>query len=440
MCGIVAVLAPDGRIDPEALEGGTRSLRHRGPDGMTTWISPEGLVGLGHTRLAIVDIRGGAQPIVSEDGLKRIVVNGEFYDFERARLALQSKGHSFQTRSDSEIALHLYEDLGVDCVRRLRGQFALIVWDESERTLFAARDPFGIKPLFYAKHDGALYLASEAKALFAAGVPAAWDLDAVYRVLHACPDPATSLFAGVRQVPPGGRLVVRRGHMTIERYWDVPAPGDSGPKADGAELADRIGELLGDAVDKRMRADVPVGCLLSGGLDSSAILGLATARSRSRLHAFTVGFPDAAFDESVAAGQAARFNAAHHHVVEVDDRAIADHFEETVRSAEMVQYNAHGTSRLLLSRMVHAAGYRAVLAGEGADELFFGYEFTREAAAATPRSSLGRLALLLRLLRSPRRRTPGLHAMSPWLARRVAFADVPPATSCKRCSTVRRCW
>ncbi len=179
MCGIVAMRSMRAPIQEEALRRATTALRHRGPDGERTWISDSGSVGLGHTRLAIIDPVGGAQPIASEDGRRWIVANGEFYGFEAIRRSLEDRGHRFRTHSDSEIALHLYEDMGARCVERLRGQFAFVIWDEDKGTLFAARDRFGLKPLFYHESNGLLYLASEAKALFAAGVAPGWDPSSV---------------------------------------------------------------------------------------------------------------------------------------------------------------------------------------------------------------------------------------------------------------------
>ena len=163
MCGIVAIRSHRGPIPAEALRRATTALRHRGPDGERTWISDSGSVGLGHTRLAIIDPVGGVQPIASEDGRRWIIVNGEFYGFEAIRRSLEGHGHRFRTGSDSEIALHLYEDMGPRCVDHLRGQFAFVIWDEDSGTLFAARDRFGLKPLFYHESNGVLYLASEAR-------------------------------------------------------------------------------------------------------------------------------------------------------------------------------------------------------------------------------------------------------------------------------------
>ena len=289
MCGIAAILSRNGPVDAGAVRRATRALRHRGPDAERTWVSPSGRVGLGHTLLVINDPQG-VQPIASEDGRLRIIVNGQFYDFKRIRAELEARGHRFRTRSDSEIALHLYEDLGAGCLEHLRGQFAFVVWDEETGRLFAARDRFGLKPLFYAEHGGVLYLASEAKALFAAGVPRGWDERGVYHWLVACPDERRSLFRGIRQVPPGHLLRAGGGSVRLERYWDLPVAGGlgglrlgrktgraragSGLTAGGptpgtpsfGDAVERTRELTEEAIRLRMVAGVPVGCLISGGL------------------------------------------------------------------------------------------------------------------------------------------------------------------------------
>ena len=462
MCGIAAILSPDpGRPVPEqALRRATAALRHRGPDGERIWVSPSGRAGLGHNLLAITDPEGH-QPIASEDGRLHIVVNGQFYDYKRIRSALEAKGHRFRTRSDSEIALHLYEDLGPACLPQLRGQFAMVVWDEESGALFAARDRFGLKPLFYAEKEDRLYLASEAKALFAAGIPASWDPRGVYHALHACPDERISLFAGISQVPPGHVLHADGSGVRLERYWDLPVPGrrfrgtvfGRGP-APGAGVDDaieRVRELTEESVALRMVAAVPVGCLLSGGLDSSAVLGVAAACVDDPVAAFTVGFERRDYDESQGAREAAAAAGARHTVVTAADSDLADHFADAVFHAETIQYNTHGAARYLLSRGVRDAGYKSVLAGEGADEAFFGYEFLRAAAAggrasgagaarspdpATSRASdAGTLArtlthlprILSALLRSPSRAYPGLAAASPWLARLALLLPVAPS-------------
>src|SRR5262249_9364010 len=197
MCGIVAFFSRCHRNSEAALQRATQSLNHRGPDGQQHWMSQDGRVGLGHARLSIIDLATGDQPIVSEDGETRIVVNGEFYGYEAIQRELEQSGHRLRTRSDSEIALHLYEDLGTQCLHRLRGEFAFVLWDERTRSLFAARDRFGIKPLFYAWHDGKICFASEVKALFAAGVPAKWDAASFYQSIAFGGHQMRTLFDGV---------------------------------------------------------------------------------------------------------------------------------------------------------------------------------------------------------------------------------------------------
>ena len=194
---------------------------------------PTAAVGLGHTRLSIIDLHTGSQPIANEDESSWIVANGEFYDFEDIRARLESQGHRFRTKSDSEIALHLYEDLGPECLHHLRGEFAFVIWDARHRRLFAARDRFGVKPLFYAEHEGTLYLASEAKALFAMGVPARWSEESVYAGGFIVPGERT-LFRGVHYVPPGHFLrATAEGHR-IHSYWDIDYPDDSARPRDAA--------------------------------------------------------------------------------------------------------------------------------------------------------------------------------------------------------------
>ena len=229
MCGIVALFSPRGTIVTDGLECATRRLVQRGPDGQRTWVAPHWRVGLGHARLSIIDLRTGDQPIASEDGRTHIVVNGELYDFERIQRELESRGHRLRTRSDSEIALHLYEDLGTGCLHQLRGEFAFALWDEANQTLFAARDRFGIKPLFYAVHDGTVHVASEVKALFAAGVPARWNSQIIFGSLSGG-HPTETLFDGISQVPPGHFLLATKGYLQLHRYWDFNYPEASAPQ------------------------------------------------------------------------------------------------------------------------------------------------------------------------------------------------------------------
>ena len=220
MCGIVALFSRRDPVTAATMQRATQSLFHRGPDGQRHWISSDQRVALGHSRLSIIDLATGDQPIANEDERIRIVVNGEFYGYEAIQRQLEQSGHRLRTRSDSEIALHLYENLGAACLHQLRGEFAFVIWDENNRTMFAARDRFGIKPLFYAFHRDTLYLASEVKALFAAGVPARWDAESVFHSVEFGGHQIRTLFDGVFQVPPGHYLVATDRHIQLHRYWD----------------------------------------------------------------------------------------------------------------------------------------------------------------------------------------------------------------------------
>jgi asparagine synthase (glutamine-hydrolysing) len=394
MCGIVGIYSPRGALRAEELGRATRSLAHRGPDGRGTWLAPDSRVGLGHARLSIIDLATGDQPIASEDGRHHIAVNGEFYDFERIQGELERRGHRLRTRSDSEIALHLYEERGAGCLEQLRGEFAFILWDGREDRLFAARDRFGIKPLYYAWRGEDLFLASEAKALFAAGIPAGWDRDAFFRAVHHQTTPQDrSLFEGVHQVPPGHYLIGSAGSIRLVRYWDFDYPRaerTGEPARADADYAGEFRRALDEAIRLRLRADVPVGCYLSGGLDSCAVLGLAAAQRTDRIRAFTLGFDRPEYDESAIAREMARRAGAEFHPIPIAQSDLADHFADAVAHAETLAINAHGVAKYLLSRAVRDAGFKVVLTGEGSDEILAGYPHFRRDLLLYDRGTTGR--------------------------------------------------
>ncbi len=379
MCGIVGFFSRRTPNSEAALRRATLALNHRGPDGQRQWISQDGKVGLGHARLSIIDLTTGDQPIASEDGQTRIVVNGEFYGYESIQRELERSGHRLRTRSDSEIALHLYEDVGAQCLHRLRGEFAFVLWDETNRIIFAARDRFGIKPLFYAVHNETLYLASEAKALFAAGVPANWDAESVYHCVEYGGHPSRTLFNGVFQVPPGHYMIASDKHIELHQYWDFnyPAADRAAVVRTDIEYAAEFRDALEEAVRIRLRADVPVGCYLSGGLDSCAVLGLAARHHPGSIRAFTLTFDRDDYDEGdIAREMAARAHAEFFPIpIRQDD--LADHFADAIESSESLCFNAHGVAKYLLSRAVRNAGYKVVLTGEGSDEILGGYPHFR---------------------------------------------------------------
>jgi asparagine synthase (glutamine-hydrolysing) len=379
MCGIVAIMSQGGVIDDASIGNALRTLHHRGPDGHGTWTSANGQVVLGHTRLSIIDLRTGHQPIANEDESACIVANGEFYDYERVQTQLERSGHRLRTRSDSEIALHLYEDYGTQCVHHLRGEYAFVLWDERARKLIAVRDRYGVKPLFYARHQGVLYVASEMKALFAAGVPARWDAESVYFALGFTP-PGRTVFEGIHSVPPGYYLTADSHTVSLSQYWDTqyPVAQDVNPVATAAEYIEGFRSVLDDAVRVRLRADVPVGCYLSGGLDSCAVLGLAAKHRADPIRAFTLRFDHADYDEGDVAREMASKAGADWVPIPITQQSLADNFRDAIYYAETPCVNAHFVGKYLLSRAVRDAGFKVVLTGEGSDEVLAGYPHFRQ--------------------------------------------------------------
>ena len=398
MCGLVAVRSWKAPPPDEHVARALDAIAHRGPDGRGLWRSADRRVQLGHVRLAVRDLEGGAQPLASEDGRVVAVVNGELYSARELRHELEAKGHRFATRSDSELVVHAWEAWGRAMLPRLRGEFAFALWDERAQVLFAARDRFGVKPLAWAEAEGRVMLASQARALFALGVPAAWDHASLFQAAsfqYAPPD--CTLFAGVHQLPAGHALVAQDGRVRIERYWDLDHPASRRWTRSDEDTVTAFRERFDDAVRERLSADVPVACQLSGGLDSSAVLASATKARGAPVDAFTVSFVGGeAYDEAAIAAETAAHLHAHHHVVPVTDDDVAHHFADAVLSGEGACINAHAAAKLLLSREVRRAGFKVVLTGEGADEVLLGYahlrsdsEGTTERVAASNAASAG---------------------------------------------------
>jgi asparagine synthase (glutamine-hydrolysing) len=343
------------------------------------WIDPHRKVGLGHARLSIIDLTTGDQPIANETNSIHIVVNGEFYDYERIQHELQQRGHQLRTRTDSEIALHLYEELGTNCLEHLRGEFAFVLWDEPNQILFAARDRFGIKPLFYSIHNDTLYFASEVKALFAAGVPAAWNPETFFHAADFGNHPGQTLFKNVFQIPPAHFLIATKDNFTIHRYWDFHYPKVQVVQSSFTEneYIEMFRNEFEEAVRIRLRADVPVGCYLSGGLDSCSVIGMAALHHPEPIRAFTLTFDHPLYDEeSIAREMAARANA-EFYPIPISQKDLADNFADATWNSEMLCANAHGVAKFVLSRAVRNAGYKVVLTGEGSDEILGGYPHFR---------------------------------------------------------------
>jgi asparagine synthase (glutamine-hydrolysing) len=381
-------------VKREALLTSVRRIGHRGPDAEGVWIASDRAVGLAHARLAITDLRSGSQPMSNENGDIYAVVNGEFYGFESIRDELTLRGHTFRTDSDSEILVHLYEEYGAGCLEHLRGEFSWFLWDGRQNRFLAGRDRFGMKPLYYSRRAGSIVLASEVKALFAAGVPAAWDEESYLQHLFMVHGQERTLFKNVSQVPPGHFLQGDADHLSVHRYWDLDYPkvppedrvGARTPTVNGAsESVAQYRAALAEAVRLRLRADVPVGCFLSGGIDSSAVLCLAATVAEKPLKAFTVTFEPSIYDEGTTARAVAERAGAEYHPIHLTHSDLADAFPDAVFHAETLG-NMHGVARYLQSRVARDTGCKVALTGDGADETLAGYSHFRldTARDATP--------------------------------------------------------
>jgi len=374
MCGICGIFLfePGARADRSLLERMNRTLAHRGPDDEGYYVSEA--VGLAMRRLSIIDLEGGHQPITNEDGTLWIVFNGEIYNYPELRSELIARGHLLQTNSDTEVIVHLYEEMGEDCLTRLNGMFALALWDCRRRRLFLARDRLGIKPLFYSIEPGKrIVFGSEIKALLQAGVSREPDYQALYDYLSLMyvPTPATS-YAAVRKLPPASWLSCSANGVEIHQYWDIPLPpkGEEQPASKG--YLEELQDLIQKAVRRHMIADVPVGALLSGGLDSTTVTAIMTRKLLIPVKTFTIGFDHTSYDESTEARLVAR-------------TLGTDHLEEIVHpnmvgsipdllgffDEPFADYSAIPT--FLVSQMA-ARQVKVVLTGDGGDEVFAGYQ------------------------------------------------------------------
>lgn len=380
MCGIAGIL--NLREGPPPSEPVLRQMlgmiRHRGPDAFGIFLGKR--VGLGSARLSIIDLEGGQQPIGNEDGSCWVVFNGEIFNHPELREELERRGHRFVTRTDTEVLVHLYEEEGLDLVKRLNGQFAFALWDGRKQRLFLARDRVGVRPLFFAEAEGKLIFASEIKSLLAEGTVAArLDPGALSEVFTywSTLSPG-SAFLGVREVSPGHGMVVEGGALRSFRYWRADFDQeDHAIEVEEAEEA--LLELLEDSTRIRLRADVPVGAYLSGGLDSSLIAALARRQVASKLETFSVTFEDPRFDESSHQLDMARFLGTEHHVLHASHEDIGRIFPELIWHVETPILRTAPAPMFLLSRLVRDSGFKVVLTGEGADEFLAGYDIFKEA-------------------------------------------------------------
>jgi asparagine synthase (glutamine-hydrolysing) len=383
MCGIGAILDPAGTSGQHAAERMVEALRHRGPDGEA--LRRIGPVALAHTRLAIIDVAGGDQPLDSEDGRVTAIVNGEIYNHRELRARLEGQGHRWATNSDSEVVVHAYEEHGPDFVRQLNGIFAFVIWDDRRRRLVAARDQFGVKPLYWWTDGRRVAVASEIGALLRAGV-AGGGVDRValdhYLACRFVPAPRT-LFEGIRKLPAATTLVVEEdGAPRLTGWREAPGPHLSG---DDDELAEQLAERYADAVERQMMSDVPYGAFLSGGVDSAAIVASMRLRSHAPPTTFTIGFPGHGdvVDERGPAAETARIVGTDHRETVMVETDFLTELARCIPRLEEPCGIPSAPALLQLSRFA-AHDVKVVLAGQGADEPHGGYGRHKAAALLAP--------------------------------------------------------
>ena len=383
MCGIAGVLErKNGGVDPAMLHRMVAALSHRGPDGRGVHV--DGEIGLGHARLSIIDLAGGKQPMSNPEGTIWISFNGEIFNYVELRSGLMDRGWRFTTKSDTEVILRLYEEMGEDCVHELNGQWAFAIWDARQGKLFLSRDRMGIRPLFYAQTAERLLFASEVKALFASGadLDRRIDLQALDQIFTFWVTlPPRTAFEGISQLPPGHSMIVQDGRTTIVKYWEPsyePEDAEDSP-ANVKIRSEELLNLLEDATRIRLRSDVPVGAYLSGGIDSSFITALIQRVHKGKLKTFSVAFDDAEFDESAYQQSASAFLSTEHQQVRCSYQDIGQVFPQVVWHAEQPILRTAPAPLFRLSSLVHESGFKVVLTGEGADEILGGYDIFKEA-------------------------------------------------------------
>ena len=392
MCGIAGSFSLDNDIpaDRETLARMIRPLAHRGPD--DTGCYTAGGAGLAFSRLAIIDLVTGNQPHFNEDSSIASVCNGEIYNYRDLRRELEGKGHAFRTHCDVEVLVHLYEEHGAEFVKRLNGQFAFALYDGRTRELLLARDPVGIAPLFYTVAGRTLLFASEIKALLThPAVKRAVNMAGLDQILTfpGLVSPAT-MFEGIYSLRPGHFLRAGKGSFSTHEYWDLIYPECDGATDGRPEsfYVEQLEDALFKAVERRLDADVPVGFYLSGGLDSSLIAAMVhAARPAQRFHSFSITFPQSDIDERRYQRMMAEWVQSTHHEAEFNRTEIASRLRAAVVCAEAPLKESYNTCSLALSELVHRAGLKVVLTGEGADELFAGYVGYRLDAARVRRGA-----------------------------------------------------
>jgi len=386
MCGIAGVVNLLPHMPPpslEQIESMVGCLRHRGPDEFGLY--RDGRAGLGHARLSIIDLATGQQPLTTETGTLWVIFNGEIFNYIELRAELEARGHQFRTRSDTEVIAHAYEQWGDGAFRRFNGQWAIALWDSAVHKLVLARDPFGVRPLYICEHAGRLYFGSEIKAVFAAdpSIPRAFDPTGLQQVFTFWTSIAPrTVFEGVEELPAGCTRTYERGRVTESRAYTPAYPLENQGQFDGSleDAVIAVRDALEKATSLRMlRADVPVGSYLSGGLDSSIVAAMGLQAKGEKFQTFSLRFEDAEYDESeFQRAMAASLRSDHHDVV-VSRSDIARVFPDVIAHTERPILRTAPAPLYLLSQLVRNSGIKVVLTGEGADEMFAGYDIFREA-------------------------------------------------------------
>lgn len=382
MCGIVGILrlADGPPVEQTTIRQMLAMIRHRGPDQFGIFLDEQ--AGLGNARLSIIDLDTGQQPISNEDKTLWIVFNGEIFNHIELRLELQARGHHFATNCDTETVVHAYEEFGPECLSRFIGQFVMAIWNTKDRSLFIARDRLGVRPLFYTIAENTLIFGSEIKAILAdPKVSVAIDpvsLDQIFTYWSTL-TPRTA-FCNIVELPPGHFMVVRNGRIDTKQYWTLDFPEAGAVTArDQREYLEEFRSLLIDATKLRLRADVPVGAYLSGGLDSSTIAAIIRNHSNNRLDTFSISFSDPTFDESGYQRQMARFLGTDHQVLFITEDDIGRVFPDVIWHTETPIMRTSPAPMFLLARLVREKQYKVILTGEGADEILAGYDIFKEA-------------------------------------------------------------
>lgn len=384
MCGIAGVMCASKQqtISSQLLVNMAAIQYHRGPDGFGYQNLDAQGVGFSHARLSIIDLNENRarQPFLSQDANLLLAHNGEFYDYQRIRARLTADGARFVTKSDSEIILHLFPRFGIDkTLEQLRGEFAFALYEKNNETLYLVRDRFGIKPLYWTQTGDSVVFGSELKVLFAhPDVKREFSSQGIFHQLMQTMVPGTTAFKDIHQVKPGHVVRVQRrdGRLIIDeqKYWDLDFPLEHERKnISEGEAIEQVREGLLNAVALRLEADVPVGSYLSGGIDSCAIIGLASACRQGPVKAFTIGFDDKAYDESAIAQEMAQSCGADQDIMRLSGNELYGHFKETLWHTERTIYNTLAVAKFLMSRHVNENKYKVVMTGEGSDELFGGY-------------------------------------------------------------------